>query len=165
MRIKTWDRRKNGNFGFMPPKHHVILTNAAVASFLWGNPCTARYFETMFPPKSPQARPLETPLELGDPNWTGGDLEGDLPGSCGSGEGPGAFGGKLTVCWAVEMEGSEVANLNLGWQRRWTPSCIADSPLSTHLGSIPSGGVCLQQSQPPWQEVAGHVYRTPYPQY
>ena len=35
------------------------------------------------------------------------------------------------------MEGSEVANLNLGWQRRWTPSCIADSPLSTHLGSIP----------------------------
>ena len=49
--------------------------------------------QTMFPPKSPQARPLETPLELGDPNWTGGDLEGDLPGSCGSGEGPGAFGG------------------------------------------------------------------------
>ena len=49
----------------------------------------------MFPPKSPQANPLETPLELGDPNWTGGDLEGDLPGSCGSGEGPGAFGGEL----------------------------------------------------------------------
>ena len=29
---------------------------------------TARYFWTMFPPKSPQAHPLETPLELGDPN-------------------------------------------------------------------------------------------------
>ena len=28
----------------------------------------ARYFWTMFPPKSPQAHPLETPLELGDPN-------------------------------------------------------------------------------------------------
>ena len=25
---------------------------------------TARYFSTMFPPKSPQAHPLETPLEL-----------------------------------------------------------------------------------------------------
>ena len=49
----------------------------------------------MFPPKSPQARPLETTLELGDPNWTGRDLEGDLPGSCSSGEGPGAFGGGL----------------------------------------------------------------------
>ena len=29
---------------------------------------TARYFCTMFPPKSPQAHPLETPLELGDPS-------------------------------------------------------------------------------------------------
>ena len=29
---------------------------------------TARYFQTMFPLKSPQAHPLETPLELGDPN-------------------------------------------------------------------------------------------------
>ena len=29
---------------------------------------TARYFYTMFPPKSLQAHPLETPLELGDPN-------------------------------------------------------------------------------------------------
>ena len=45
--------------------------------------------------KSPWARLLETPLELGDPNWTGGDLEGDLPGSCNGGEGPGAFGGEL----------------------------------------------------------------------
>ena len=26
-----------------------------------------------------------------------------------------------------------MASLNLGWQKRWTPSCIADSPLSTHL--------------------------------
>ena len=42
-----------------------------------------------------QTRPLETPLELGDTNWTKGDLEGDLPGSCGSGKGPGAFGGEL----------------------------------------------------------------------
>ena len=49
----------------------------------------------MFPLKSPEARPLETPLELGDPNWTGGDLEGDLPGPCGSGEGLAAFGGEL----------------------------------------------------------------------
>ena len=55
----------------------------------------------------------------------------------------GPLGGNLTVCWAAEMEGSQVASLNLGWQRRWTPSCIADSPLSTHLGSIPSGGVRL----------------------
>ena len=28
----------------------------------------ARYSYTMSPPKSPQANPLETPLELGDPN-------------------------------------------------------------------------------------------------
>ena len=73
----------------------------------------------------------------------------------------------LAVCWAAEMEGSQVASLNLGWQRRWTPSCIAHSPLPNHLGSIPSGGVRLQPSQPPWQEVAGHWSgcRTPYPQY
>ena len=31
----------------------------------------------------------------------------------------GPLGGNLTVCWAVEMEGSQVASLNLGWQRRW----------------------------------------------
>ena len=48
----------------------------------------------------------------------------------------GPLGGNLTVCWATEMEGSHVASLNLGWQRRWTPSCIADSPLSTHLGTL-----------------------------
>ena len=79
----------------------------------------------------------------------------------------GPLGGNLTVCWAAEMEGSEVANLNLGWQRRWTPSCIADSPLPTHLGSIPNGGLRLQTSQPPWQEVEGHGSgcKTPYPQY
>ena len=79
----------------------------------------------------------------------------------------GPLGGNLTLCCAVEMEGNQVASLNLGWQRRWTPSCIADSPLSTHLGSIPSGGVRLQPSQPPWQVVAGHWSgcRTPYPQY
>ena len=97
----------------------------------------------MLPPKSPQARPLETPLGLGDPNLTGGDLEGDLPGvAVVKDRGP--LAGNSTVCWAAEMEGSEVANLDLGWQRRWTQSCIADSPLSTHLGSIPSGGVRLQ---------------------
>ena len=33
----------------------------------------------MFPPKSPQARPLETILELGDPNWTGSTLRGTFP--------------------------------------------------------------------------------------
>ena len=48
----------------------------------------------------------------------------------------GPLGGNLTMCWAVKMEGSEVANLNLGWQKRWTPSCIADSPLSTHLFQV-----------------------------
>ena len=63
----------------------------------------------------------------------------------------GPWGGNLTVCWVAEMESSEVASLNLGWQRRWTPSCIADSPLSTHLGTIPSGGVRLQLSQLRWQ--------------
>ena len=47
------------------------------------------------PPEEPLGTPLETPLELCDPNWTGGDLEGNLPGSCGSGEGPGAFGGEF----------------------------------------------------------------------
>ena len=34
------------------------------------------------PREEPLTRPLETALELGDPNWTGGGLEGDLPGSC-----------------------------------------------------------------------------------
>ena len=79
----------------------------------------------------------------------------------------GPLGGDLTVCWAAEMEGSQVASLNLGWINRWTPSCIADLPLSNHLGSIPSGGVRLQPSQPPWQQVTGHWSgcRTPYPQY
>ena len=79
----------------------------------------------------------------------------------------GPLGRNLTVCWAAEMEGSQVASVNLGWQRRWTPSCIADSPLSTHLGSIPSGAIHLQPWQPPWQEVAGHWCgcRAPYPQY
>ena len=122
---------------------------------LWGNPCTARAQRAhcallldYLPPKSPLARPLETPLGLGDPNWTGGDLEGDLPSSCGMVKDQGPLGGNLTVCWVAEMEGNQVASLNLGWQRRWTPSCIADSPLSTHLGSIPSGGVRLQPSQP-----------------
>ena len=103
------------------------------------------------PPEEPLGTPpLETPLELGDPNWTGGDLEGDLPGSCGMVKDQRPLGENLTVCWAAEMSGNQVASLNLGWQRRWTPSCIADSPLSTHLSSIPSGGVRLQPSQPPW---------------
>ena len=63
----------------------------------------------------------------------------------------GPLGGNLTVCWAVEMEGSEVTSLNLGWQGRWTPSCIADSPLSTHLGSTRTGKVPLKvPSSPVW---------------
>ena len=79
---------------FQPnPKHHdgllIFVHFACAACFLLaacffavaarGNLCTARalrayctrtvrYFWTMFPPKSPQAHPLETPLELGDPN-------------------------------------------------------------------------------------------------
>ena len=36
----------------------------------------------------------------------------------------GPLGGNLTVCWAAEIESSQVASLNLGWQRRWTPFCI-----------------------------------------
>ena len=76
---------------------------------------------------------METPLELGNPNRTRGDLEGDLPGSCGMVKDQGPLGGNLTVCWAAEMEGTQVASLNLGCQRRWTPSCIADSPLSSIL--------------------------------
>ena len=45
--------------------------------------------------------------------------------------------------------------------------CGGESELSTHLGSIPNGGVRLQPSQPPWQELAGRWSgcRTPYPQY
>ena len=76
----------------------------------------------------------------------------------------GPLGGNLTVCLAAVMEGSQVANLNLGYQRRRTPSCIADSPLSTHVGRIPSGRVHLPPSQPPWQDVAGHWSgcRTPF---
>ena len=34
------------------------------------------------------------------------------------------LGGNLTVCWAAEMEGSQVASLNLGRQRRWTPLAL-----------------------------------------
>ena len=49
----------------------------------------------MFPPEEPLGTPLRNTLRLGDPNWTGGDLEGDLPGSYGSGEGPRAFGGEV----------------------------------------------------------------------
>ena len=30
--------------------------------------CIVRYFQTRFPAKSPQARPFQTPLQLGDPN-------------------------------------------------------------------------------------------------
>ena len=71
----------------------------------------------MFSPKSPSARPLETPLELGDPNWTGGDLEGDLPGSCGMVKDQGPLGGNLIVCWAAKMKGIQVASLNLEGQR------------------------------------------------
>ena len=51
------------------------------------------------PPKSTYARPLETPLELGDPKWTGGDLEGDLPSSCGMVKDQGPLGGNLRGLW------------------------------------------------------------------
>ena len=47
----------------------------------------------MFPPKSPWARHLETPIEVGDANGTGGDLEGDLRASWGGGETPRALRG------------------------------------------------------------------------
>ena len=99
------------------------------------------------PPEEPQGMPLGNTLRIRRPklDWRG---PWRVPGSCGSGEGPGAFGGEDDCVGG--------GDLNLGWQRRWTPSCIADSPLSTHLGSIPSGGVHLQPSQPPWQEVTGH---------
>ena len=33
------------------------------------------------PPEEPLGTPLGKPLELGNPSWTGGDLEGDLPSS------------------------------------------------------------------------------------
>ena len=65
-----------------------------------------------------------------------GTLRGTFPVLVAVVKGQGPLGGNLIVCWAAEMEGSQVASLNLGWQRRWTPSFIADSPLSTHLGSI-----------------------------
>ena len=81
-------------------------------------------------PEEPLSTPLGNTLRikftLGDPNWTGGDLETDLASSCSNGEGRGALGGNFTVCRAAEMKSCEVANLNLGWQRRWTPSCNAD---------------------------------------
>ena len=32
------------------------------------------------------------------------------------------MGGILIVCWAVEMEGSQVASLNLGWHSIWIPA-------------------------------------------
>ena len=50
------------------------------------------------PPKEPLGTPLGNTLRIRRPklDWrAGGDLEGDLPGSCGSGERPGAFEGEL----------------------------------------------------------------------
>ena len=41
-------------------------------------------------------------------------MKGDLAGSCGMVKDHGPLGGNLTVCWAAEMEGSQVASLNLG---------------------------------------------------
>ena len=155
--------------GFWGLSRRVLACDLAFCIALGGIPALRAHSALLLdyvPPEHPPGTPLGNTLRIRPPKLDWRDLEGDFPGSCGSGEGPGASGGNLTVCWAVKMEGSEVVNLNLGWQRRWTPSCIADSPLSTHHGSIPSGGVRLQPSQPPWQEVAGHWsgYRTPYPQ-
>ena len=55
----------------------------------------------------------------------------------------GLLGGHLAPCRAAEMGGSEVASPNLGWRKRWTPSCIVNSRPSTHLGKTPTGGVHL----------------------
>ena len=70
----------------------------------------------------PRARPLETPLELGDPNWTGGGLEGDLPCSCGSGEEGGGdgerSGGKSELGMAKKMDSvvhCRFTTLNPSW--------------------------------------------------
>ena len=59
-----------------------------------GNPCTARALRAHCALLLDYVPPSETPLELGDPNWTGGDLEGDLPGSCGMVKDQGPLGRK-----------------------------------------------------------------------
>ena len=56
----------------------------------------------------------------------------------------GPLGGNLTVCWAAEMEGSQVASLNLGWQRRWTPSC--NQPRK-RVDVVEMGQKCVQKSR------------------
>ena len=55
------------NQSYLGSSGQTLTTNVSMGESLH---CarTARYFWTMFPPKSPQAHPLETPLELGDPN-------------------------------------------------------------------------------------------------
>ena len=58
------------SFPSLPRGHGVPSLSGPGGMFARRAPCArpARYFWTMFPPKSPQAHPLETPLELGDPN-------------------------------------------------------------------------------------------------
>ena len=52
----------------------------------------------------------------------------------------GPLGGNLTVCWAAEMEGSKVASVNLGWQRRWTASGFIDIVSFGHRDDSPTFG-------------------------
>ena len=54
----------------------------------------------------------------GTPPLRGAFLVLVLPGSCGMVKDQGPLGGNLTMCWAAEMEGNQVASLNLGWQKR-----------------------------------------------
>ena len=106
-------------------------------------------------------------------------MRGGLPVLVAVVKGRGPLGGNLTVCWAAEMEGSEVANLNWGWQRRWTPSCM-DSILALLIHHSQPILVVLQVEESsavpttmagtckPWErELAGcwSGCRTPYPQY
>ena len=126
---------------------------AHVGLMMWGTLALRAHCALLsdyVPPKEPLGTPLGNTLRIRGPklDWRG-------PGWGPSrflwhGEGPGPLGGNLTACWAPEIEGSQVVSLNFRWQRRWTPSCSADSPVSTHLGSIPGGGVRFQPSQPPW---------------
>ena len=97
------------------------------------------------PPEEPLGTPLGNTLRIKQPklDYIEGTLRGTFPVLAALVKDQGPLGGNLTVWWAAEMEGSEVVSVNLGWQKRWTPSCMTDSPLSTHLGSIPSGGVRL----------------------
>ena len=115
------------------------------------------------PRRAPRAREVSERLYIHHPISTGkggytkrgsigrldqGPLGGNLTVYLGSGDG-GQSGGKCELGMAKEMDS------------------FLHCRSSTHLDSIPSGGVSVQPSQPPWQEVAGHWSgcRTPYPQF